>query len=61
MGNDLDQRLAARIRTKRNTRGWLLFDLAARSGVSRGMIHKVERGDSSPTASLLAKLSGASS
>lgn len=57
--NDVDQRLGGRIRAERESRGWSLADLAARSGVSRGMIHKVERGDSSPTASLLAKLSGA--
>ncbi|WP_413151803.1 helix-turn-helix domain-containing protein [Amaricoccus sp. W119] len=59
MENEIDQRLGARIRAERESRGWSLSDLAARSGVSRGMIHKVERGDSSPTASLLAKLSGA--
>ena len=57
--NTLDQRIGARIRLEREARGWSLTDLAARAGVSRAMIHKVERGDSSPTANLLAKLSGA--
>ena len=33
--------------------------LAERSGVSRAMIGKIERGDAQPTASLLARLSGA--
>ncbi|WP_454689240.1 helix-turn-helix domain-containing protein [Achromobacter aloeverae] len=56
---DLDQRIGARIRTERESRGWSLSELAARASVSRAMIHKVERGDSSPTANLLGKLSGA--
>lgn len=34
-----------------------MTDLAARSGVSRAMISKIERGEVKPTASLLAKLS----
>ncbi|AHG66074.1 helix-turn-helix domain-containing protein [Advenella mimigardefordensis] len=56
---DLDQRIGARIRTERESRGWSLSELATRASVSRAMIHKVERGDSSPTANLLGKLSGA--
>lgn len=55
----IDARLAARLRQEREARNWSLADLAARSGVSRAMIHKVERGESSPTASLLGRLSGA--
>ena len=47
------------IRAERESRGWSLTELAARAAVSRAMIHKVERGDSSPTANLLGKLSGA--
>jgi transcriptional regulator with XRE-family HTH domain len=57
--DDMDRRLAERIRLEREIRGWSLTDLAKRSGVSRAMIHKVERGDSSPTAALLGRLSGA--
>jgi transcriptional regulator with XRE-family HTH domain len=57
--DDLDTRLGARIRIERETRGWSLTDLAQRSGVSRAMINKVERGEASPTASLLGRLSGA--
>ncbi len=56
---DLDKRIGARIRTERESRGWSLSELATRASVSRAMIHKVERGDSSPTANLLGKLSGA--
>jgi len=57
--NDLDARLGARIRLEREARGWSLTELAQRSGVSRAMINKIERGGSSPTASLLGRLSGA--
>ena len=57
--NDLDRRIGASIRTERENRGWSLTDLAQRAAVSRAMIHKVERGESSPTANLLGKLSRA--
>jgi transcriptional regulator with XRE-family HTH domain len=55
----LDDRIAARIRAERLARAWSIEDLAERSGVSRAMISKVERGESSPTASLLGRLSSA--
>ncbi|SAF50621.1 XRE family transcriptional regulator [Enterobacter kobei] len=55
----MNQRISARIRLERESRGWSLSELADRAGVSRAMIHKIERGDSSPTATLLARLSGA--
>lgn len=54
-----DKQLGARIRLERESRNWSLSDLTERSGVSRAMINKVERGESSPTAALLGKLSGA--
>jgi transcriptional regulator with XRE-family HTH domain len=57
--DELDTRLGARIRIERENRGWSLTDLAQRSGVSRAMINKVERGEASPTASLLGRLAGA--
>lgn len=53
----LDRRLAARVRQWRAARGLSLDALAARSGVSRSMISLVERGESSPTAVLLERLS----
>ncbi len=55
----LERGLAARLRAEREARGWSLSDLAARSGVSRAMISKVERAEASPTAALLGRLSGA--
>ena len=57
--DSLDARIGARIRIERGNRGWSLTDLAQRSGVSRAMINKVERGEASPTASLLGRLAGA--
>jgi transcriptional regulator with XRE-family HTH domain len=57
--DELNQRIGARVRLERERLGWSLTDLAARSGVSRAMVHKVERGECSPTATLLARLSGA--
>lgn len=57
--DSINQRITARIRIERESRGWSLTELAERAGVSRAMIHKIERGESSPTATLLGRLSGA--
>ena len=59
MEDGLSAALAERIRAEREVRGWSLADLGERSGVSKAMISKVERGEASPTASLLGRLSGA--
>jgi transcriptional regulator with XRE-family HTH domain len=62
MSNKIDDptpNLAKRLHRERETRGWSLADLAERSGVSRAMISKIERGEASPTAALLGRLSGA--
>jgi transcriptional regulator with XRE-family HTH domain len=48
-----------RLRALRRARGWPIDRLAAASGVSRAMISKIERGESSPTAVVLGKLSAA--
>lgn len=52
-------RLAARLRELRRARGWSLDDFAARSGVSKAMLSRIERAASSPTAALLGRISGA--
>ncbi|GKT24479.1 XRE family transcriptional regulator [Acidovorax sp. SUPP3334] len=49
-------RLARRVRELRDARGLSLDALAARSGVSRSNISLIERGESSPTATVLDKL-----
>ena len=59
MIESIDARIGSRIRIERENRGWSLTDLAQNSGVSRAMINKVERGEASPTASLLSRLAGA--
>lgn len=59
MESDPTERLAERIRLEREARGWSQGELAQRSDVSKAMISKIERGEASPTAALLAKLSGA--
>ena len=50
---ELDRRLGARVKALRLAGGLTLDHLAERSGVSRAMISRVERGESSPTAALL--------
>ena len=51
--------IAERVRLEREARGWTLADLAARSGVARATISKIERCEASPTATVLVRLAGA--
>jgi transcriptional regulator with XRE-family HTH domain len=53
---DVNQRIAARVKTLRMERGLSLEALASRSAVSRAMISRVERGETSATAVLLEKI-----
>lgn len=53
---DINSRIARRVRELRQAQGLTLDQLAQRCGVSRSMISVVERGESSPTASVLDKL-----
>jgi transcriptional regulator with XRE-family HTH domain len=55
----LDRAIGRRLKTLRMHSGMTLNELAARSGISRAMISRVERADSSATASLLGKLCAA--
>jgi len=54
----IDHRLAERLRQARADKGLSLDQLAAAAGVSRAMISRVERAESSPTAALLGRLCG---
>ena len=53
---DIDAHIAQRLQALRAQRQFSLAQLAERSGVSKGMISKVERAQSSPTAALLGRL-----
>lgn len=59
MTDALSSSLARVLSESRAERGLSVSALADRSGVSRAMIAKIERGGSQPTAALLGKLSGA--
>ena len=56
--SDIDDRIAARVRVLRAAKGLTLDDLAASSGVSRAMLSRIERAQSSATAQLLVRLCG---
>ena len=53
---DINARIASRVRALRAERGVSLDTLAAKCAVSRSMISLVERGESSPTAVVLEKI-----
>lgn len=57
--DEIDRRLADRLQRLRVQRGWTLDDLADRSGISRATLSRLERGETSPTASLLNRLCAA--
>ncbi len=55
----VDSDIARLLLKHRKTRGWTVAELAQRSGVSQAMISKVERGTSSPSATILSRLASA--
>ena len=55
----IDARIAQRLRQLRGERGWALEELAARSGVSRASLSRLENAGVSPTAQVLGKLCAA--
>ncbi|MEV8374389.1 helix-turn-helix domain-containing protein [Kribbella sp. NPDC056861] len=59
MNDPLSASLAATLQSARLGRDLSVNALADRSGVSRAMIGKIERGEAQPTAVLLGRLSGA--
>ncbi|CAJ0998165.1 hypothetical protein SODG_006659 [Sodalis praecaptivus] len=52
----IDLLIAARLQRLRKLQGLTIEALAAKAGVSRGMISKIERQDSSPSAQVLGRL-----
>lgn len=56
---NIDRRIAGRLKALRAERGWSLDELAARSGVSRATLSRLEKAEVSPTASVLGKLCAA--
>lgn len=57
--NNISDGIASRLRIEREARNWSLAGLAEHSGVSKAMISKIERGESSPTTNMLGRLCGA--
>ena len=51
--------IAFRVKLEREARVWSLAELAERSAVSKAAISKIERGETSPTATVLVKLASA--
>ncbi|GBQ68166.1 putative transcriptional regulator [Ameyamaea chiangmaiensis NBRC 103196] len=56
MRDHIHYRLAHRLEALRRARDWSLDDLAARSGVSRATLSRIEKGQTSPTAAVLGTL-----
>jgi transcriptional regulator with XRE-family HTH domain len=59
LNESIERRIAQRVRSLRTARQWPLEELAARSGVSRATLSRIENGEVSPTAAVLCKLCGA--
>jgi transcriptional regulator with XRE-family HTH domain len=56
VAQDINSRIASRVRGLRSAQGMTLDSLAAKCEVSRSMLSLVERGESSPTAVVLEKI-----
>jgi transcriptional regulator with XRE-family HTH domain len=59
VSDDIDDRIAARLRALRTERGWSLEDLAQQSGVSRATLSRLENAEVSATAATLGRLCAA--
>lgn len=55
---DISAALGARIKALRSTANLSLADLSQKSGVSRAMLSKVERGEKSPTLPIIVRIAG---
>ena len=51
--HEIEQRIARRLAALRAQRGWTLEGLAGKTGISRATLSRLERGELSPTASML--------
>lgn len=51
--------IATRVKAERERQSWSLAELAARSGVSKAMLSKIEREETSPTATILLRIANA--
>jgi transcriptional regulator with XRE-family HTH domain len=56
---NIDQQIASRLKNLRQEQGWSLDELAAKSGISRATLSRLENAEVSGTASVLGKLCGA--
>jgi transcriptional regulator with XRE-family HTH domain len=54
----LDRQIARRLQSLRAGQGWTLEALAERTGISRATLSRIERGELSPTATMLSTLCG---
>jgi transcriptional regulator with XRE-family HTH domain len=57
--DDTETGIARRIRLERDARNWSLAELAEKSGVAKASISKIERGEMSASAGILARLATA--
>src|SRR5689334_19381494 len=57
--SDVERRIAQRLGALRTERGWSLDALAERTDISRATLSRLERGELSPTASMLGRLCSA--
>ena len=57
--DDVDRRLARRLKALRGERNWPLDELARKSGVSRATLSRLENAEVSPTTAVLGKLCAA--
>jgi len=58
-GKAIESRIARRLAQLRGERGWSLEALAARTGISRATLSRLERAELSPTAAMLGRLCAA--
>ncbi len=59
IADSVDRLIAQRLKALRGERAWSLDELAARSGVSRATLSRLENGETSPTTAVLGRLCSA--